>query len=82
MHTVEMYKTYLWGNYELLQQKARKQCANMPLFLHVQWEQTIVPHFSAGLFSGEADTDCECLTRLSGLFITLLHRIYIIIKIM
>ena len=46
--------------------------------LHVQWEQTIVPHFSAGMFSGEADTDCECLTRLSfhhpG---TLLHRMRI-----
>ena len=67
MHTVETYKTYLWGYYELLQQKARQQCANMPLWLpdlplHVQWEQTIVPHFSAGLFSGEADTDCEGLT--------------------
>ena len=29
MHTVEMYD--LWGDYELLQQKARQQCANMPL---------------------------------------------------
>ena len=61
-----MYKTYIWGNYEPLQQKARKQCANMPLLdlpCMYSGSKQLVPHFSAGLFSGEADT--ECLTRLS-----------------
>ena len=64
MHTVETYKAYLWGNYELLHAAKSKEAmckhASLRPALHVQWEQTIVPHFSAGLFSASGDSVYHC----------------------